>query len=55
MEITDAEWQFDRRKLTLYYIANTRVDFRELVRDCFKTFKTRLWLSPVRDRADRPG
>lgn len=49
MEILDAEWQWDRRKLTFYYTAETRVDFRELVRELFRIWKTRVWLC-VHDR-----
>ncbi|KAJ2548481.1 hypothetical protein EV175_004815 [Coemansia sp. RSA 1933] len=44
MCVFDAEFQFDRRKLTFYYKADRRVDFRELVRELFKHFKTRLWM-----------
>ncbi|GAA6016134.1 hypothetical protein JCM8202_005422 [Rhodotorula sphaerocarpa] len=44
MEILDAEWQWDRRKLTFYYTAEQRVDFRELVRELFRIWKTRVWL-----------
>ncbi|KAJ2756459.1 hypothetical protein IWQ56_006336 [Coemansia nantahalensis] len=44
MRVTDAEFQFDRRKLTFYFTASRRVDFRELVRDLFKHFKTRIWM-----------
>lgn len=43
MEITDAEWQWDRRKLTFFYLADQRVDFRELVRELFRLYKTRIW------------
>ncbi|KAG2001918.1 hypothetical protein CC2G_004901 [Coprinopsis cinerea AmutBmut pab1-1] len=34
MEVIDAEYQWDRRKLTFYFIAEKRIDFRELVRSC---------------------
>ncbi|KAJ2782695.1 hypothetical protein H4R18_002121 [Coemansia javaensis] len=44
MRVVDAEFQFDRRKLTFYFTAERRVDFRELVRDLFKHFKTRIWM-----------
>ncbi|GAA6029085.1 hypothetical protein JCM8097_001586 [Rhodosporidiobolus ruineniae] len=44
MEVIDAEWQYDRRKLTFYYTAEQRVDFRELVRELFRIWKTRVWL-----------
>lgn len=42
MEVVDAEYQWDRRKLTFYFIAERRIDFRELVRDLFKIYKTRI-------------
>ncbi|KAJ2745917.1 hypothetical protein GGI20_001796 [Coemansia sp. BCRC 34301] len=44
MHVADAEFQFDRRKLTFYFTADRRVDFRELVRELFKHFKTRIWM-----------
>ncbi|KAI8459572.1 hypothetical protein BY996DRAFT_4575827 [Phakopsora pachyrhizi] len=47
MEITSAEWQWDRRKLTFFFIADKRVDFRDLVKDLFRTWKTRIWLDLV--------
>lgn len=34
----------DRRKLTFYFTAERRVDFRELVRELFKVYKTRIWM-----------
>ena len=55
MKVTDAEWQWDRRKLTLYFTAEKRVDFRTLVRDLAATFKARIELKQigVRDEAKR--
>jgi cell fate regulator YaaT (PSP1 superfamily) len=55
MKLTDAEWQFDRRKLTIYFTADKRVDFRTLVRDLAALFKTRIELKQigVRDEAKR--
>jgi hypothetical protein len=47
MEVVDAEYQWDRRKLTFYFIAQHRIDFRELVRDLFKLYKTRIWMCAV--------
>ncbi|KAI8590499.1 PSP1 C-terminal conserved region-domain-containing protein [Geranomyces variabilis] len=44
MEIVDAEYQWDRRKLTFYFVADRRIDFRELVRELFKIYKTRIWM-----------
>ncbi|ORY00477.1 PSP1-domain-containing protein, partial [Basidiobolus meristosporus CBS 931.73] len=47
MEVVDAEYQWDRRKLTFYFVAERRIDFRELVRDLFKIYKTRIWMCAV--------
>ncbi len=53
MKITEAEWQFDRNRLLLYFTAERRVDFRDLVRDLARTFRTRIELRQigVRDEA----
>jgi cell fate regulator YaaT (PSP1 superfamily) len=53
MKITEAEWQFDQKKLIIYFTAERRVDFRELVRDLARTFRTRIELKQigVRDEA----
>lgn len=53
MKVTEAEWQFDRNKLILYFTADRRVDFRQLVRDLARTFRTRIELKQigVRDEA----
>jgi cell fate regulator YaaT (PSP1 superfamily) len=57
MKLTDAEWQWDRRKLTIFFTAEKRVDFRTLVRDLAALFKTRIELKQigVRDEAKRLG
>ncbi len=57
MKVSDAEWQWDRRKLTLYFTAERRVDFRSLVRDLAAMFRTRIELKQigVRDEAKRLG
>lgn len=44
MRIVDAEYQFDRKKLTFYYQSQHRLDFRELVRDLYKSFRARIWM-----------
>ncbi|KAI7883456.1 PSP1-domain-containing protein [Lichtheimia hyalospora FSU 10163] len=44
MDVVDAEYQWDRRKLTFYFVAERRIDFRELVRELFKVYKTRIWM-----------
>ncbi len=53
MKVTEAEWQFDKNKLIIYFTAERRVDFRELVRDLARTFRTRIELRQigVRDEA----
>ncbi|HWJ23928.1 MAG TPA: regulatory iron-sulfur-containing complex subunit RicT, partial [Gemmatimonadaceae bacterium] len=55
MKLSDAEWQWDRKKLTFYFTAEKRVDFRNLVRDLASMFRTRIELKQigVRDEAKR--
>ena len=55
MKVSDAEWQWDRNKLTVYFTAERRVDFRNLVRDLASVFRTRIELRQigVRDEAKR--
>ncbi len=55
MKVSDAEWQWDRNKLTVYFTAEKRVDFRALVRDLASTYRTRIELRQigVRDEAAR--
>ncbi|GMM36228.1 hypothetical protein DASC09_035530 [Saccharomycopsis crataegensis] len=47
MKVLGAEYQWDRRKLTFYYVANKRIDFRDLVKDIFRIYKTRIWMCAV--------
>ncbi len=55
MKVSDAEWQWDRKKLTVYFTAEHRVDFRALVRDLASLFRTRIELRQIgaRDEAKR--
>jgi len=55
MKLSDAEWQWDQKKLTLYFTAERRVDFRTLVRELASIFRTRIELKQigVRDEAKR--
>jgi cell fate regulator YaaT (PSP1 superfamily) len=55
MKVSDTEWQWDRNKLTIYFTAEKRVDFRSLVRDLASLFRTRIELRQigVRDEAAR--
>jgi cell fate regulator YaaT (PSP1 superfamily) len=55
MKVSDAEWQWDRKKLTVYFTAEQRVDFRALVRDLASLFHARIELRQIgaRDEAKR--
>ena len=55
MKLSDAEWQWDKRKLTFFFTAEKRVDFRTLVRDLAAMFRARIELKQigVRDEAKR--
>jgi cell fate regulator YaaT (PSP1 superfamily) len=53
MKLVGAEYAFDRTKIIFYFTAEERIDFRSLVRDLAKIFKTRIELRQigVRDEA----
>ncbi len=57
MRLIESEYQYDRNKLTFYFTADHRVDFRALVRDLAAIYKTRIELRQigVRDAARRLG
>lgn len=57
MEIIGAEYTLDRNKYIIYFTAEGRVDFRELVRDIASVFRTRIELRQigVRDEAKKIG
>ena len=57
MRISDTEWQWDRKKLTIFFTAEQRVDFRALVRELAGQYRTRIELRQigVRDEAARIG
>lgn len=57
MRISDTEWQWDRGRLSIYFTADRRVDFRALVRELASKFRTRIELRQigVRDEAARLG
>eukprot|EP00158_Paraphelidium_tribonemae_P002682 Partr_v1_DN25584_c0_g1_i1_m20562 putative PSP1 domain protein len=54
MVIIDAEYQWDRRKLTFFFSVtlpsyypnqpSPRIDFRTLVRDLYQIYRTRIWM-----------
>lgn len=57
MKLVDVEYQFDGNKITFYFTADKRVDFRELVKDLASVYKVRIELRQigVRDEAKRIG
>ena len=57
MKLIESEYTFDCAKLTFYFTADGRIDFRELVKDLASTFKTRIELRQIgiRDEAKFMG
>ncbi len=57
MNLVGVERQFDHKKITFYFTAEQRVDFRQLVRDLAAVFRTRIELRQigVRDEARLKG
>ena len=52
MKIVDCEFTVDHSKLVLYFTAEQRVDFRELVRDLASSFHTRIDLRQIGAREE---
>jgi cell fate regulator YaaT (PSP1 superfamily) len=57
MKLTATQYTFDRSKLFIYYTAENRVDFRELIKDLGHMLKTRIQMVQigVRDEAKMIG
>ena len=57
MSLVCAEYTFDNSKLIFYFTCESRVDFRELVKDLAATFRTRIELRQIgiRDEAKMMG
>lgn len=57
MKIGDVEYQGDKTKAIFYYIADERVDFRQLIRDLADKFKIRIEMRQIgaRQEAGRIG
>lgn len=57
MKVVDVETQHDGNKMTIFFTADHRVDFRELVKELASRYKTRIELRQigVRDEARRIG
>lgn len=57
MKLVDVEYSFDRTKIVFYFTSEGRVDFRNLVKDLARHFKSRIELRQigVRDEAKMVG
>jgi cell fate regulator YaaT (PSP1 superfamily) len=57
MKLTCVQYTFDRSKLFVYYTSETRVDFRELIKDLGHMLKTRIQMVQigVRDESKMVG
>ncbi|KMQ69892.1 hypothetical protein ACM39_02295 [Chryseobacterium sp. FH2] len=47
MKITDVEYQGDASKVTFYYTADNRVDFRQLIKEYAGTFRTKIDMKQI--------
>lgn len=47
MKITDVEYQGDGGKVTFYYTSDTRVDFRQLIKEFAGTFRTKIDMKQI--------
>lgn len=52
MKIVDAEYTFDRGKVIIYFTADGRIDFRELVKDLASALHLRIELRQIYERDD---
>lgn len=57
MRLLDASFTLDRKQLTINFIADSRIDFRDLVKDIASRYKTRIELHQmgVRDKSKEIG
>lgn len=47
MKVTDVEYQGDSSKITFYYTAESRIDFRQLIKDYAGTFRTKIDMKQI--------
>ena len=47
MKLVNVEYAFDGKKILFYYTSDVRVDFRELVKDLARVFRTRIELRQI--------
>ena len=52
MKLITVDYLFDRSKIIFYFTADTRIDFRELVKDLVQKFKTRIELKQIGARQE---
>jgi cell fate regulator YaaT (PSP1 superfamily) len=45
--VVRAAYQYDRKKLTFFYEATDRVDFRALLHDLYQEYRCRIWMERV--------
>jgi cell fate regulator YaaT (PSP1 superfamily) len=57
MKVIDAEWQYDHQRLTVFFAAPQRIDFRNMVKDLARMYRTRIELRQIstREEAKRIG
>lgn len=57
MKLVDAEYSYDRTRVTFYYWAEERIDFRQLVKELAKVFNCRIEMRQIglRDEAKIKG
>lgn len=47
IEVLDCEYQFDMKKISFYFNSEESVDFRDLVRELYRTFGARIWMENI--------
>lgn len=52
MKLITVDYLFDRSKVIFYFTADTRIDFRDLVKDLVQRFKTRIELKQIGARQE---
>lgn len=52
LKVVDCEYAFDGKKVTVYFTADGRIDFRELVKDLASALKARIELRQIYERDD---
>jgi cell fate regulator YaaT (PSP1 superfamily) len=52
MKISDVEYQGDKTKATFYYTAESRIDFRQLIKDMADKFKVRIEMRQIGARQE---